>query len=142
MFDDLLLVNELRRRAAPSAKLAKLEDEFEGLFNASARLAVYGSLAPGRENHHVIAGIRGQWQDGLYVRGYLVEQGWGASLGYPALRLALNGPLVEAQLFISSELPQHWARLDEFEGDEYLRVLTPVFCGKELITVANLYAFK
>jgi gamma-glutamylcyclotransferase (GGCT)/AIG2-like uncharacterized protein YtfP len=31
---------------------------------------------------------------------------------------------VAVQLFESPDLPHHWARLDEFEGSDYRRVLT------------------
>jgi len=36
------------------------------------------------------------------------------------------GPLVDVDLFESAELPGHWARLDEFEGSGYRRVVTVV----------------
>jgi gamma-glutamylcyclotransferase (GGCT)/AIG2-like uncharacterized protein YtfP len=87
------------------------------------RLAVYGTLAPGRENHHQMAGMAGTWRPGS-VRGHLVPEGWGAALGYPALMLDPAGPLVPVQLFESADLPAHWPRLDDFEGPGYRR--TPV----------------
>ena len=89
------------------------------------RLAAYGTLAPGRPNHHELGGLEGQWQQGS-VRGRLVAEGWGATLGYPALTLDPEGPPVEVQLFQSAELPAHWARLDAFEGPGYRRVVTQV----------------
>ena len=51
---------------------------------ARYRLATYGSLAPGRPNHHQLDGLEGRWSEGD-VYGRLVDAGWGASLGYPAL---------------------------------------------------------
>jgi len=54
--------------------------------DARHRLATYGSLAPGRRNHHQLDGLAGRWFRG-YVRGTLVDAGWGAGLGYPALVL-------------------------------------------------------
>ena len=89
------------------------------------RLAVYGSLAPGRENHGQLAALKGRWLRGT-VRGHLAPSGWGAALGYPGLALDPDGPLVEVQIFESVDLPAHWARLDAFEGDGYRRVATPV----------------
>jgi gamma-glutamylcyclotransferase (GGCT)/AIG2-like uncharacterized protein YtfP len=88
-------------------------------------LAIYGSLAPGRPNHHHVAGIPGRWVSGQ-VHGHLVEEGWGAALGYPALLLAPDGPPVDVQVLESADLPAHWARLDDFEGPGYERVLTTV----------------
>lgn len=84
-------------------------------------LATYGTLAPGRENHHELAGMAGHWQPGT-VRGHLVPEGWGAALGYPALRLDPKGPEVPVWIFHSPDLAAHWARLDAFEGEGYARV--------------------
>ena len=46
---------------------------------AHHRLATYGTLAPGRVNHHQLDGLEGQWLQG-HVRGTLVASGWGADL--------------------------------------------------------------
>ena len=92
---------------------------------ADTRLAVYGTLAPGRANHHQLAGLEGQWRRGT-VRGRLVDEGWGAALGYPGLILDPSGPAVEVDLFESADLPEHWPRLDAFEGAGYRRVVTQV----------------
>lgn len=89
------------------------------------RFATYGTLAPGRVNHHLLAGLKGRWQQGT-VRGRLVDAGWGAALGYPGLVLDPLGPVVEVYLLESSELPDHWPSLDAFEGPGYRRVVTPV----------------
>ena len=48
------------------------------------RLFVYGTLAPGRPNEHVLAPLGGTWQP-AFVRGRLHAQGWGAAPGYPAI---------------------------------------------------------
>ena len=92
---------------------------------ADRRLASYGTLAPGRANHHQMAGLGGTWSKGT-VRGHLVPEGWGATLGFPALTLDPLGPVVDVYLFESPDLPDHWARLDDFEGEGYRRVLTSV----------------
>lgn len=92
---------------------------------ADSRLASYGTLAPGRPNHHQLAGMNGAWRQGT-VRGWLSHTGWGASLGYPGLVLDSAGPLLDVHLFESPDLPDHWSRLDEFEGAEYRRVVTQV----------------
>lgn len=93
--------------------------------DAQTRLAVYGTLAPGRPNHHQLAGLEGQWRAGV-VRGRRLEAGWGAALGYPGLVLDPQAGEVEVQLFQSTDLPDHWPRLDAFEGDGYRRVVTQV----------------
>ena len=89
------------------------------------RLATYGTLAPGRVNHHQLADLKGTWRPGT-VRGRLVEIGWGAELGYPGLILDPAGPEVEVHVFESPDLPEHWPRLDAFEGDGYRRVAVRV----------------
>lgn len=89
------------------------------------RLATYGTLAPGRPNHHQLDGLSGRWLKGT-INGRLVEAGWGAALGYPALILDPAGPAVEVWLFESPDLPHHWPRLDRFEGAAYRRVATSV----------------
>lgn len=92
---------------------------------SDTRLATYGTLSPGRVNHHQLADLKGSWQRGT-VRGRLVDGGWGSAIGYPGLVLDPQGPIVQVYLFESPDLPTHWARLDEFEGDGYQRVVTQV----------------
>ncbi len=89
------------------------------------RLAVYGTLAPGRPNHEQLRGLSGRWIEGT-VRGRLLHEGWGAELGYPGIVLDPDGPTVGVQLFESPDLPDHWTRLDEFEGSGYRRTATVV----------------
>ena len=96
-----------------------------GSDGAARRLAVYGSLAPGGPNHDQLAGLPGRWIEGT-VRGELRCEGWGAELGFPGLVLDLDGPLVGVRIFDSPDLPNHWARLDAFEGSGYRRVVTAV----------------
>jgi gamma-glutamylcyclotransferase (GGCT)/AIG2-like uncharacterized protein YtfP len=88
-------------------------------------LATYGSLSPGRVNHHQLAGLNGHWSQGV-VRGRLVDGGWGSAIGFPGLILDPQGLLVDVFLFESPDLPDHWARLDEFEGSGYRRITTQV----------------
>jgi gamma-glutamylcyclotransferase (GGCT)/AIG2-like uncharacterized protein YtfP len=89
------------------------------------RLVTYGTLAPGRPNHHQLDGLEGRWSDGQ-VYGTLVDAGWGASLGYRALVLDPEGSAIDVQVFESADLPAHWSRLDDFEGPGYQRVVTTV----------------
>src|ERR1700704_37474 len=90
----------------------------------SHRLAVYGSLAPGKKNHHMMTGMHGSW--GIAVlRGSLLNQGWGAGEGFPGFLWDGTDTAVTAQVFASPDLPEYWPRLDEFEGAEYRRILVP-----------------
>ncbi len=93
--------------------------------SAETCLATYGTLAPGRANNHQLADLNGRWLTGK-IYGRLVEAGWGAKLGFPGLILDPAGPKIEVSVFISPDLPDHWQRLDEFEGAGYRRVITQV----------------
>jgi len=89
------------------------------------RLFVYGTLAPGRPNEHVLADVPGRWEPAT-VTGTLLQEGWGAAVGYPGIVLDERGGEVKGFLFSSESLAEHWARLDEFEGEGYERVLARV----------------
>ncbi len=93
--------------------------------DAERRLAVYGTLGPGRSNHDQLSALSGAWSSGS-VRGDLYQEGWGAAQGYPGLVLNPDGEAVAVRLFLSADLPDHWSRLDAFEGEGYERVLTRV----------------
>ncbi|MDO5651772.1 MAG: gamma-glutamylcyclotransferase [Moraxella sp.] len=88
-------------------------------------LFVYGTLAPNRANAHILADVAGTWQ-GASVRGHLHAEGWGATMGFPAIVLDDMADDVAGFVLTSDELHQHWQRLDDFEGAEYQRVLTAV----------------
>jgi gamma-glutamylcyclotransferase (GGCT)/AIG2-like uncharacterized protein YtfP len=105
--------------------------------SADTRLAVYGTLGPGRPNHGQLAELPGRWLRG-HVRGTLIERGWGAGLGYPGMILDDEGPKVEVDLLESDELPRHWDRLDAFEGVGYVRVVVEV-ATEEGALPANIY---
>jgi gamma-glutamylcyclotransferase (GGCT)/AIG2-like uncharacterized protein YtfP len=104
----------------------------------SHRLAVYGSLAPGKKNYHMMAGMEGSWR-GAVLRGSLLNEGWGAGLGFPGFLWDGTQTPVAAQVFSSADLLQHWQRLDEFEGPEYRRILVPVEIEGVEIAVCNVY---
>ena len=103
------------------------------------RLFVYGTLAPGRSNAHMLADVPGLWEPGM-VRGTLFEQGWGAALGYPGMVPDERGEEVRGLVFRSEQLAAHWPRLDEFEGDGYERVLVAVTLGNG--TSVNAYIYR
>lgn len=106
-----------------------------------ARLFVYGTLAPGRPNEHVLGVLEGRWEPAT-VRGRLERRGWGAEMGYPALVLDRAGDEVRGFVFSSSRLVDHWDELDRFEGDEYRRVLTKVRTESGCWTKACVYVLR
>src|SRR5215211_6722598 len=73
------------------------ERQLNALFRTSHTLAVYGTLAPGQPNHHVVAPLGGEWTDGL-IEGDLLPVGWGAALGYPGFRPRVGGAAVAVQV--------------------------------------------
>ena len=129
-----------RRAGARGSERDALEREVEERFGASHRLAIYGSLAPGEVNHHVIADLPGTWEDGI-VTGVLQPSEAGDGSRFPALRWRAGGPPIAARLLVSDALPAHWGRIDAFEGTAYRRILVPVHSESgALLAVANLYA--
>lgn len=108
--------------------------------SADQRLATYGSLAPGRVNHHELDGLTGTWRKGV-VRGKLIDNGWGAGLGYPAIIPDVTASPVEVFIFESADLRDHWDRLDAFEGVEYERVAVEAETDEGPVMV-SIYAMR
>ena len=105
------------------------------------RLFVYGTLAPGRPNEHILAELPGEWQPAT-VTGTLRQAGWGAAVGYPGIDLDAQGDEVEGFLFSSDALAEHWSRLDAFEGDGYERVTTSVTLKDKAVVTAYIYTLR
>ena len=105
------------------------------------RLFVYGTLAPGKPNEHLLEEIGGSWQKAS-VRGRLSPEGWGATLGYPAIVLDKLGDEVDGFLFSSDKLSTYWTNLDEFEGECYERVLTTAILSDKSTVEAYVYTLK
>lgn len=105
------------------------------------RLFVYGTLAPGRPNEQILADVPGEWEPAT-VTGTLLQAGWGAVLGYPGIILDQHGDHIEGFLFSSERLVEHWSRLDEFEGEDYGRVLTTVNLKDGTVVDAYIYQLR
>jgi len=114
------------------------------------RLFVYGTLAPGRSNAHVLATLSGRWEV-AEVSGYLFPDGCEGSYGYPALILPGSEgetpdpesvPRAAGRLFVSADLPAYWPELDAFEGPAYRRVRVPVWGADSGNVDAFVYELK
>lgn len=70
------------------------------------RLFIYGTLAPGRPNEHVLVDVPGKWEP-AYVRGRLLQRGWGSSVGYPGIVLDEQADKVPGFIFSSEHLEKH-----------------------------------
>ena len=126
----------------------RAERQLDALFRTSHTLAVYGTLAPGQPNYHLVAPFGGEWTDGV-IEGDLLPEGWATDLGYPGFRPRVGGAAVAVQVLTAPSLATAWPNLDRFEGPGYQRILVPVFSTelgpvqageRRLYTVANLYA--
>ena len=104
-------------------------------------LFVYGTLAPGRPNAHVLAEVEGDWIPAT-VRGTLYQEGWGADQGYPGIILDDSQAEVDGLLFASPMLNLHWSRLDAFEGEGYRRVKTTALARNGDTVQAYIYELK
>jgi gamma-glutamylcyclotransferase (GGCT)/AIG2-like uncharacterized protein YtfP len=112
----------------------------EGI-TAVQRLFVYGTLAPGRPNEHVLAPLGGAWQPAT-VNGHLIQQGWGAAMGFPALVLDARGEAVRGLVFSATEFDAFWDTLDAFEGAEYERVLAEAQLEDGRVVEAYVYVLR
>ncbi len=105
------------------------------------RLFVYGTLGPNRPNEHILKKIGGIFENAS-VKGVLHKKGWGTEMGYPGITLDAKGKKVNGFLFSSNRLNEHWSELDEFEGDDYKRILTKVKTESNTIIDAYIYVLK
>jgi gamma-glutamylcyclotransferase (GGCT)/AIG2-like uncharacterized protein YtfP len=105
------------------------------------RLFVYGTLAPGRSNAHVLGHIPGSWQKAS-IRGHLLQAGWGAEQGYPGVVIDASGTTVDGFVLSSDALGNEWERLDEFEGDSYQRVSTQAQLEDGQVVQAYVYQLR
>lgn len=105
------------------------------------RLFVYGTLAPGKPNEHILADVPGTWAPAT-VRGRLRAEGWGAAQGFPGMVPDENGQIIEGLIFASDELAAHWSRLDEFEGPGYQRVPIRATLADATTVEAQIYALN
>ena len=104
-------------------------------------LFVYGTLAPGRTNEHVLRDVPGTWQEGT-IRGHRRNEGWGAQQGYPGVVVDDAGVIVEGYLFSSEALQAEWKRLDAFEGGQYERVHVDVHLADDQVVKAYVYQIR
>ena len=105
------------------------------------RLFVYGSLAPGRPNAHVLDQVPGTWEPAT-IRGLLRQEGWGAAIGYPGIVLDEQGDEIAGLVFSSETLDAHWQRLDRFEGEGYQRVSVSATLEDGSVVQAQVYALR
>ncbi len=135
----------LKHYATSQKDLDLSDDErlFIQMYEPEKKIIIYGSLAPDRINHNKVEHIAGQWCKGI-IRGQLEKIGWGADLGYWGYKKtnSENDKVIDAFILFSDELSTHYAALDDFEGEEYERVLAIFELDTGEIGVGNVYALK
>lgn len=135
------ILGRLNVMRARGERASSVEAFLHARYRSHHRLAVYGSLAPARRNHHVLEPLGGEWRRGI-VRGRYYSSGWGAGCVYPGIFLDEGANGVPVKLLTSALLASQWGRLDAFEGDEYTRLLTVVSVAGGRYTIANIYALR
>ncbi|MEM9999290.1 MAG: gamma-glutamylcyclotransferase family protein [Pseudomonadota bacterium] len=108
---------------------------------AEHRLATYGTLAPGKPNHPVVAEIGGHWLKGTVI-GRLYAEGWGADQGCPGMVPDPAGEAIAVDVLEAVELTAHWMRLDAFEGHEYERIILSVTLSGGAVMDCSIYALR
>ena len=89
----------------------------------------------------MLTAIGGEWEPAV-IKGSLVERGWGASMRYPGLVVEESGNDVHGQVFSSSNLNANWDYLDEFEGEEYERIIAFVTLRSGEQVQAHVYVLR
>lgn len=123
--------------------LTDAEKAFIKNYKPEKNLIVYGSLAPGEANHHIVEHIKGKWQKAI-IKGKLEKEGWAAGMGYYGFRHTSAGEQdeIKAFVFTSDELIANWKQLDEFEGVEYKRILAAYQLDNGEVGCGYIYAIN
>ena len=135
MHDKTALIGQANAARLEGRRDARAE---EALADAHRRLVVYGSLAPGRESGHILAPLGGYWTE-VSVQGRLIDAGWGAARGFPALGIDRLEEWVPGHCITSIALPEVYDALDHFEGEEFVRLLHPYTTREGQRGIANIY---
>lgn len=107
---------------------------FQMLFDQpNHRLALYGTLRRGEANHSLIEEVPGRWLNGVTNGDLCLHD------SLPAFTWKLGGESVPVEILISTELPERFHRIDEFEGSNYARIWIPVQTADGL-QICNIYS--
>ena len=104
-------------------------------------LFVYGTLMPNAPHERVLQKIYGNFIKAS-IKGFLKDEGWSASMGYHGIKIDPKGDTIHGYIFYSTNLINHWKRLDEFEGKEFKRVTTIVERYDEIEEESYVYVLK
>lgn len=124
--------------------LSSEEKDFLSRHKPENKLIIYGTLAPGKPNHHKISHIKGEWKAGLLKGGKLETKGWGAELGFNGFVPVSENEQTDIPCYVlfSDDLHKNWDYLDEFEGSGYKRILAIYELEDKKQSIGYLYAIN
>ena len=88
-------------------------------------LFVYGTLQKGKQHSNILEKIDGSWKK-AFVKGYLINISSGTDYGYPAIKLDEDGLKIYGLIFHSKDLEKKLVEIDEFEGENYKRIVSKI----------------
>ena len=98
-------------------------------------IIVYGTLAPNAPNERLLRDIAGTWQD-CKIRGKIIQ-----CHGLKYFKWFPNAGEIDAKMFVSESLSDKLPSIDQFECEDYHRILIPAKVGEHLV-IANIYEGK
>ena len=102
---------------------------------------VYGTLQPGMQNDKILKDFKGNWKKG-YVLGKLLNLETGDDYGHPVLELDNKGSKIYGMILKSKDIEKNINKIDDFEGKDYLRVVSNIFFEDGSKTLAYVYVRK
>ena len=125
-----------RNRAVAKVVLPVLMDMIDFVLDhPSHKFVAYGTLRPGQPGHAVLKNVDGAWSS-VTLHGVVHEKD-----GLPGFSYFGHADGVAAELLVSKDLPDHWRRLDEFEGARYERHLG-LYRGDGALGISNVYVWQ
>ena len=123
-----------RDRAVCDIAARAIDAALDALFDyPDHRLATYGTLAPGQQNHSLIAAASGEWSEGV-VHGVINRIS-----GLLAFEWRPDGQAIPVHMVSSPRLEKLLPDLDVFEGRRYRRIRVPVDQPGQGVAIANVY---
>ncbi|OKL43507.1 gamma-glutamylcyclotransferase family protein [Pseudovibrio exalbescens] len=104
-------------------------------------LFVYGSLAPGASHEYLLTQVTGVWSR-AYIRAHYQDRGFSEGAGYPALVPDELAEWLQGNVYSSEHLHRIWPDIDEWEGEEYVRVPVEVQCEDGSVLLAQAYVLR
>ena len=100
-----------------------------------------GLFQKGKQHEDLLKDLNGTWKKG-YVFGKLINIGFGSDYGYPGLKLEKGGSKIFGMVFQSKNLEKKLLKIDEFEGENYKRIISKIFLDDSSEIMAYLYELK